>query len=121
MTYIKHLVCVVAVVSFICTVDVWATGRISRIRAGSGKVDLTVETTPGERYQLQYRAGLVDGEWTNVGSEFVAVAATTVRNVIAREQSGVFRVVIIKSGSFEDPDNPDSPPPLPPPLPPPSE
>ncbi|VGO16073.1 hypothetical protein PDESU_04663 [Pontiella desulfatans] len=110
---------IVIMMAFLWSVPAMGAGRISQVRLVDGKIELTVETTPGGRYQLQCRDCLCSGAWSNEGPEFVAVAGAEVRTVAIVAASCNFRVVKVGQSSSEElPSGPGgSPPPPPPPRP----
>lgn len=111
-------VCRVTHAVFMLILLVWAgqvgaSGRISKIRVAGGTVELTVESVPGMRYQVQCRLSLVEGEWQNVGPEFIPVSDAEIRTVPADGGHCNYRVVEVGQTGNSEPTPPPPPPPPP--------
>ncbi|MCF7817130.1 MAG: hypothetical protein K9M54_04545 [Kiritimatiellales bacterium] len=91
-----------------------ASGKITKVDPQAGSIELTIQTTPGDSYQMQCRPSLVSGDWVDLETVFVANASSTIKTVDASASKCYFRVVKI----MEQPIGPGGDPPPPPPPPP---
>lgn len=91
-------------------------GRIDKINATATGVELTIETTAGDSYQVQCRTSLTSGEWVDQGLPFVADSSTSVWSVATTESNCFMRVVATNQylTYISDPGAPPPPPPPPP-------
>lgn len=115
----NRIFCVFVAVCMLLSQRSFATGKIAQIRVDGSSVELTVETTPGESYQVQRCDDLVSGLWNNIEVSFQASTNLSVHVFADPRQRGLFRVLKESSASAEMPPPPSLPPSLPPPLPPP--
>jgi hypothetical protein len=117
MNHVSSVYSKVISVCFLLVINVMASGRIRHIQVVDGGLELTVETTAAEQYQVQCCTNLVAGSWIDIGPGFMAASTNTVRKMDAEASSCWYRVVIEETAGVEEPTDPDSPPDLPPPPP----
>jgi hypothetical protein len=91
-----------------------ADGKINNFNISGSTVELTIQTTPGEYYQVQCCFDLVDGEWIDLGDLFLAEASSTNLAYAVTAPSCYYRAI-----EKESPPDPETIPPPPPPPPPP--
>ena len=100
-------------VFILLTMQTLADGKINNINVIADRVELTVNTTLGEIYQVQCSYDLASGKWTDIGASFLAEAEATIRTFTEGAPCCYFRVVKVSDSSIEPPPPPFPPPPLP--------
>jgi hypothetical protein len=103
----------VVLVALFYSAQSMGSGKINRIRTSASGVELTVDTVPGVSYQLQCREHLLEGEWTDEGTEFEAIVPQTVCAVETAADQCNFRVVKLETFASSGPTQPGAPPVVP--------
>jgi hypothetical protein len=98
---------------------VWASVEISQMRMlSTAHAELTILTTPGDRYVLQCNTNLAEEEWVDYGEIFEATDSSTVKTVDIAASCCFFRVVQASAESIPSVSGgPPGPPPETPVLP----
>ena len=88
-----HLLNKVLLAVFIFSTAAFAELKITQINIASPSIELTVETTPSQFYQVRCCTNLTKSMWIDLGSRFEATSATSIRPVDTEASSCYFRVV----------------------------
>lgn len=96
------------------SIEVFASGKITNVNPSAGQIELTIETTPGDSYQMQCRPSLASGDWIDLAS-FVAEGSATIKTVDGSAANCYFRVVKVAEQPIIPGGDPFPPPPPPPP------
>lgn len=81
-------------------------------------VVLTVDTVPGNEYQVQAAGSLAPGIWDDIGTVFTATQSITTVSFPESDSYRYFRVIVVTQNvALASPPPPSSPPPPPPPPP----
>ena len=105
---------IIALVLVLLVVKARGDGKVLAMKPVGANMEFTIRTVVGDRYQMQCRPSLLEGEWIDVGEAFVATDTLTAKSIVAGETACVLRVIKV-----EEPIGPDGPPGPPPPPPPP--
>jgi hypothetical protein len=97
----KSRVYVCIILLQMAVLPVWASVEISQMRmVATAHAELTISTTPGDRYVLQCNTNLAEEEWVDYGEIFEATDSSTVKTVDIAASSCFFRVVQASSVSI---------------------
>lgn len=79
--------------TLLCPFVGMASSQISNFNLNGDSVSLQVELEPGGRYQLRGSDDLAAGEWTSLGSSFIAESSSTNLTAAAAEPAYFYTVV----------------------------